>query len=394
MYYSNKKCIIPHPMTMKFPAVKYIYDRYKKASSSKKAMVEMRITYDRKQKYISTNISLFPDQWKNDKVVNCKDALCINAVLDKMMSEVKDVIYKMMQDGNVDIFQIPSKLQLGRSENITFTEWCEQRAAIRKYGKEKDTQERYDRFLKSFKKWGKIKAFDDVTEANIILYDRHLANQGMKEISKWHNYQRFLNSFILDAISEGLLKRNPYNWVNIDKGQESSGLDKCLTPKEFYRLRDAEMPTESLEKVRDTFVFQTYTCMSYSDLKSFNYTKIQEVNGMKVYTGSRKKTGKNFTIPLIQNALTILYKYNGKLPLISNVKYNAYLKVIAQAAGINKPLSTHWARHTGATMLLNEGVDMKIVSKICGHASTRITEQVYAKLLDETVVDAIMPFNP
>lgn len=40
-------------------------------------------------------------------------------------------------------------------------------------------------------------------------------------------------------------------------------------------------------------------------------------------------------------------------------------------------------------MLLNEGVDMKIVAKICGHASTKITEQVYAKLLDETVVDAI-----
>lgn len=32
---------------------------------------------------------------------------------------------------------------------------------------------------------------------------------------------------------------------------------------------------------------------------------------------------------------------------------------------------------------------MQIVSKICGHSSTKITEQVYAKLLDETIVDAI-----
>ena len=32
---------------------------------------------------------------------------------------------------------------------------------------------------------------------------------------------------------------------------------------------------------------------------------------------------------------------------------------------------------------------MQIVSKICGHSSTKITEQVYAKLLDETVVEAI-----
>lgn len=36
---------------------------------------------------------------------------------------------------------------------------------------------------------------------------------------------------------------------------------------------------------------------------------------------------------------------------------------------------------------------MRIVSKICGHSSTRITEQVYAKLLDETVVNAVSGIN-
>ena len=69
--------------------------------------------------------------------------------------------------------------------------------------------------------------------------------------------------------------------------------------------------------------------------------------------------------------------------------YNQYLKLVALAAGVDKPVSTHYARHTGATLLLNEGIDMRIISKICGHSSTKITEQVYAKLLDETVVDAV-----
>ena len=69
--------------------------------------------------------------------------------------------------------------------------------------------------------------------------------------------------------------------------------------------------------------------------------------------------------------------------------YNQHLKLVALAAGVDKPVSTHYARHTGATLLLNEGIDMRIISKICGHSSTKITEQVYAKLLDETVVDAI-----
>lgn len=69
--------------------------------------------------------------------------------------------------------------------------------------------------------------------------------------------------------------------------------------------------------------------------------------------------------------------------------YNQYLKLVALAAGVDKLVSTHYARHTGATLLLNEGIDMRIISKICGHSSTKITEQIYAKLLDETVVDAI-----
>ena len=71
------------------------------------------------------------------------------------------------------------------------------------------------------------------------------------------------------------------------------------------------------------------------------------------------------------------------------MKYNEYLKVLAQAAKIDKPLSSHWARHTGATLLLNNGVSMQIVSRICGHSSTKITEQVYAKLYDESVVEAV-----
>ena len=115
---------------------------------------------------------------------------------------------------------------------------------------------------------------------------------------------------------------------------------------------------------------------------------------MKVYQGKRHKTGEPFTIPLVSPALKILEKYDNKLPIISLAKYNEYLKVVAQAAGIDKPVSSHWARHTGATILLNEaGMDLKIVAKILGHSTSKITEQVYAKLLDDTVVDAMEDFD-
>ena len=114
----------------------------------------------------------------------------------------------------------------------------------------------------------------------------------MKNYSKWQNYHRFLNSFIIDAVEAGYLKKNPYKWINIEKDKTSNGLQRCLTPSEFSKLKRVKLPTECLEHVRDVFVFQTYTCLSYTDLKNFDINKIVTIKGMKVYTGKRDKTGK------------------------------------------------------------------------------------------------------
>lgn len=374
-----------------FPKITYIYDRYKKASSKRKGTIEMRITYNRKQKYISTGIELYPKEWKKGEVVATADAQELNNQLDIMIAKVRQILIDMSNEGNIDIFSIPEKLKGKKPDLFKF---LKKRAVVREYGKSKDTITRYERFIRLFKQWGHIKSFEDITEAKIIMYDEYLKSQGMKNYSKWQNYHRFLNSFILDAIDAGYLKKNPYKWINIEKDKTSNGLQRCLTPLEFSKLKRVKLPTECLEQVRDVFVFQTYTCLSYADLKDFDIQNVVTIKGMKVYTGKRDKTGKVFTIPLLKPALSILMKYGNELPIICNADYNRYLKVVAQAAGIDKPITTHYARHTGATLLLNEGIDMQIVSKICGHSSTKITEQVYAKLLDETVVDAIKKIKP
>jgi site-specific recombinase XerD len=376
-------------MNNKLPQIHLIYNRYKKASLTQKAIVEIRVTYNRQQKYMSTGVWLYPHQWKNGKIVNCEDIVYISKVLDNLVTRVRNVILDMMQKGNIDIFSIPRILETTGMEETGFIDFCRQRAAIRKYGKEKDTQERYDRFLRLFSQWGKIVTFSDVKDDTIIAYDKYLSSTGMRPYSKWNNYHRFLNSFIQDAIDEGLLQRNPYKWLNIDKQKKTNGIDKCLTLKEFQQLKNAIMPTDRLERIRDLFVFQTYTCLRYSDLEKFDTENITMIESIPTYKFLQRKTKKPTVIPLLQPALDILDKYKGHLPIISNVKYNEYLKIVAQAAQLDYRLSTHWARHTGATILLNEGIDMKIVTKICGHSSTRITEQIYAKLLDETVVDAI-----
>lgn len=376
-------------MNNKYPQISFVFDRRKIATPSIKSSVEIRICYSYKQRFISTGIKLYSTQWKNGKIVNCPDILQISQTLDKQLSDIRQIILDMIKEGNIDISLIPERLLRLSADNINFIDFCKQRTEIRKYGKASDSQGRYNRFMKFFIQWGCIKSFDDIKDSNIIAFDKYLISKGMKPYSKWNNYHRFLNSFILDAIDEGYITRNPYKWINIEKEKNIKSIGKHLTPLEFKRLKNTPMPTESLTRVKDVFIFQTYTCLSYTDLSKFNSDLVQEINGIKVYTGKRQKTHQEFTIPLLTPALEILHKYNNNLPIISNVKYNEYLKIVAQAASIDKPLSSHWARHTGATLLLNEGVDMRIVSKICGHSSIRITEQIYAKLLDETVVDAV-----
>lgn len=60
------------------------------------------------------------------------------------------------------------------------------------------------------------------------------------------------------------------------------------------------------------------------------------------------------------------------------------LKEIADTCGITKPLSTHVARHTFATVALANRVSMESVAKMLGHTDIRTT-RIYARILDKTV---------
>jgi integrase len=134
--------------------------------------------------------------------------------------------------------------------------------------------------------------------------------------------------------------------------------------------------------------------MGYADLEAFDYKKCEKVKGQIVYRSNRVKTDQPFTVVLLKPALDILKKYGYHLPIISNVKYNDYLKSAVTYAKIDKPVSTHWARHTGATMILNDGsVPMHVVQHILGHASIRETEKTYAKVLDRTIVESMANYQ-
>ena len=386
---------------MGIPILKVICDRQKRASNVKEGSIEVRITYNRVQRFVTTGVRVLPYQWKDGRIIKRLDALELQHTLDLFVVHVREVINDLMAKGEFDIKTIVSiiggKNKHNASANLPeqkfVMDYFNERAAIRKYGRSKDSQERYERFLRWFENWGGMITLADITEANILKMDAALVKRGMKPYSKWNNYHRFLNSFILDAIEEGLLHKNPYKSLHIKKEKSSGGIGKYLTIEEFRRIEQLQPPTNYLRHARDLFVFQTYTCLSYTDLSAFDVSKVKEVNGKRMYVGHRGKTGQEFVFLLLSPAWKILESYRGKLPIMSNQKYNDRLKILATMAGISKPISSHWARHTGATLLLNSGARMEIVSKVLGHSSIKITHDVYAKLLDDTVAEEMARFE-
>ena len=370
--------------------VKTVFDRKKRAGARREGSVDIRLSQDRRTLYYATGIRLLPKHWHDGQVVNRVDAKELQQTLDLMVKHVRQIINEKMEEGTCSLDDVMSAIRAKEEGKLSFLDFCQQRAEVRSYGKSADSKQRYERFIAWLLNFGRIVNFADVTDANILAMDAELVATGMKNYSKWQNYHRFLNSFILDAIDAGHLTRNPYRWLNIVKDKDSVALDKFLSKEELDRIATCDLPTDCLRKVRDLFLFQTYTCLSYVDMKAFDAAAIYYVKGMPVYTSKRGKTAQEFTFMILPQAMEILEKYGGHLPIISNVKYNQYLKVLALMAKVDKPISTHWARPTGATLLLNEGnVDMEVVSKILGHSSTKITRKVYAKLLDETVVKAM-----
>ena len=263
----------------KMPTFSWTFDRRGTLATTGVASVEMRVTYMRKSKVMATGVRLGRGEWRDGRVVKRGDAVALNRVLERMRGDVLRVLDEMMEEGMVDIMAIPDRMARMKGDGRTFLGWCRERAEVRKYGRAEDSKERYDRFLRWFTAWGGIRYFSDVTDRGVLAMDAALKEKGMTDYSKWNNYHRFLNSFILDAMAAGLLRRNPYKWVNIRKDKESHGLHKYLTLEELRRIEEAQMGTDCLERVRDLFVFQCYTCLAYHDLASFDAGRLVDVGG-------------------------------------------------------------------------------------------------------------------
>ena len=203
-----------------------------------------------------------------------------------------------------------------------------------------------------------------------------------------NSYLSRLRSVFIWAINNGKTSINPFSQFKIAKPKIEI---TYLTREEIERIANKDFGVERLNQIRDLFVFQCLTALSYSDMASLVKSDIQtDAQGRPYIQKQRQKTSVTYTIPLLPKAIAILERYNYILPVLSNQKYNSYLKEIAVVCGIDKNIHSHLSRHTFATIALNAGIPIEIVSKILGHSNVNITQAHYARLLDSTIITKVL----
>lgn len=207
------------------------------------------------------------------------------------------------------------------------------------------------------------------------------ANKHIQRLKKILNY----------AIRQGYLQQSQMANYSL----EFKPVNKlALTLTELKTLQDLKLQRKVLQDVRDVFLLQCYTGLSYGDVKRLSRLDIHLTSKNEYWIKmNREKTKTAFSVPLLPNALSILEKHliaekKGRLlPVLSNQKMNENLKVIQELAGISKNLTSHLARHTFATTItLGNGVPIETVSRMLGHTKLSTT-QLYAKVLDNKIAD-------
>ena len=368
---------------MKYPTTRLVFDRKNQATKEKPALVQVEVLLGKKKKYVSTGVKVTKDQWSaKEGVVNTHDMLALRQRINEVKNSIDTFLLELMKQGlDFEWERLERFLDSKEERSMTFIEFAEERIANRADIKE-STRKTQTQLIVTLENYGKITYFSDLTKTNILQFEQWLRKQGLK-VSTINTKMKHLHTYVNEALNMEIIKDDPFRGLKFKRGEPRS--DRYLTMDEYALIRDAKMPTESLERVRDIFIVQCMTGLRVSDIMAADFTKAEKKGERYAYKGRSQKTGEPFYIVLLPDAVQVLQKYSWQLPKLTTEQYNLRLKVVADATGVDKPISSHYARHTAAMYFINEGMPIEVVSKVLGHASIRTTEQVYAKIINETV---------
>lgn len=373
-----------------------IYDRKKLAEGDKEGTLEVRITVDRKSYYINTGVRVMRKHWAG-AVVKRPDADALNNRLGIIVRRVNEKVNEFIEAQQpIDIEAIRSYIYTGSSVNVDkngLIAWIDKEIPL--LNVKEDTRKHYWLLLDRLKSFGKLKAWNDLTVENIYEWDawlHQMANvnskddQGTLSNGTIHNYHKHLKAMLHRALDFGIIETTPYARLvgKFERGEDENV--EFLTEEEMQLILDTHpVPGTQIETVRDLFVIQMFTGLSYSDMQALDIKNYHKEGDAWVSNGKRIKTGVPFVSQLLPPVVEVLERHGWQVPQMPNQKYNAQLKTFGNVIGI-EGLHSHLARHTFATYMLSNDVKLQNVMRMMGHKKIQQTLR-YAKVIAKDVHD-------
>lgn len=384
-----------------------------KVNQQGKCPIRCRITFQQDRKEFSLGLFINPNCW-NSKQQKAKPPNDENTFINSQLSLIKNEInqaflFLQVNEDNFDVEDIflqykgetPKKnktvLQVFKEHNDKMEKLVGKDYAIGTLWKFKQAKELLKDFIKHLYHKNDYQ-FKDMNLKFIQDYEFYLKSEKNLALATVNKAIQRFRRMVKIAISEGIIDKDPFILYRVKLTKKEV---IYLTTEELDSLEKYQFSQLRLQQVADMFILCCYSGLAYNEMSNLETKHITKgFDGNNWIKMMREKTKKEISIPLLTKSANIIEKYHkiGNadkiLPVISNQKFNSYLKEIAEIVGIQKNLTHHVARKTFATtVLLYNDVPMEIVSELLGHSKITITQEHYAKVVNKKVSEQMIKLS-
>ncbi|MFV0176166.1 site-specific integrase [Empedobacter falsenii] len=365
---------------------------------------------------LSTKQKVNPKYWNKDRqrikeTINVPNFNRINSDLNSFEKTAKSIYEKFIDTYDrkpikeefknlFDLEYFQKNPQFKKVEQKTILDYFDDYIETIKSTTAKSTVQKYQQAKDNFSDFQKLKRRVYNTE----MIDLKFRNDYVDFLINIQNYapttvyrkMKFLRT-VLYFIENLGIPVNPFlhNSRFLTKDVEVDNI--ALSEKELIEMESLDLSKDvRLDQVRDLFLIACYTGQRFSDLNKINQSNIIDDEYISI---RQQKTSEPITLPLLASVKRVLIKYNYKLPKISNVKFNEYIKEVAEKCDtLNKVfnsenntlrykmVSSHTARRTFVTLNYGKGIDLDTLKIGTGHKQTK-TLQKYIKMNDKQKAD-------
>ncbi len=358
--------------------------------------IYLRVIIDRRKKDYSLNVAIPEELWdgKHDKI---KKSLRyksddLNAVLSKTRMKVEKILLDARLSEKRLTLEAFDRLYSQKTlDYSSFYEYTTEFIRERKHKFSSDTCRTYASQVTKLKKFKPELRFADMSIDFLKLYDVYMISKLKNKTNTHYKSMAFIKTVWFQAMKDGLVTENIFKNFPLKKKQGN----RSFLDMEELRLLEALLSANILDSqlnVLKYFLFACYTGLRFLDIKNLRHTNLVEGDILQI---EMHKTKDIVRIPLIDRAKRLIEPGFENQPVFrvsTNQVTNRNLKELMELAGIKKTISFHCARHTFATISIDLGLPLEVISKLLGHKDLKTT-QIYAKILDSVKVKEMGKWN-